>query len=296
MFFKRPKGRIQVKKPAFFRRCFFLFWLLCIVLMGVRLVTLSHEDAQRRTEQLLQSGLQSAAHTRQMSVAARQTAATFHTEATVALLDETGTVVAQTQEFLLLRDTVPRLALLSDLTVEERTWLRTTAAAALSEVDLSRAAAFVVEYPYGDVVNTTVESGRAASMPVTTPVSLQLEPTAAADVWQAKLSTDGSAYELWLPYLRDGEAENMERLCELARGAQPQTSLFRWEHFQLQPAPEGLGAASLAAYQLSHPLWDTLRGEGWMLLVYPLLATFCSAALALAAERIWRGLQSKERA
>ena len=278
-----------MKSHPVFRRCFLVLWLAGMVLLGVWLAVTARQSAQRQTEHLLDDALRSAQLTARMSHSARQIAVTFDPDATLALLDAEGHIVAQTREFLLVRAPSPQLALLDGLAEAQRGQLRDAAAGAPSSTGrlLACSAAYQTT-SHGGVVYPYEESGRVESQPAAAPIQLALEPTGAEDVWQATLTGSGTEHALWLPYLRsEGSTPETSRLLELAQGAAPRQSLLRWEHFRTEPAPDGLGAATLAAYQCSHPLADTLRETGWGL--PPLLLTsVCSAVIALAAEYLWK--------
>lgn len=95
--------------------------------MGLHAALRAGELAERQTARLSQDLHDSYQECSTMTTAAVRTAVTFHTEALVLALDEQGSVLARTQEFLLLRDisnrNPPYLALLPGLTGAQRSAL-----------------------------------------------------------------------------------------------------------------------------------------------------------------------------
>ena len=226
-----------------------------------------------------------------MTTAAVRTAVTFHTEALVLALDEQGGVLAQTQEFLLLRDVsnrnTPYLALLPGLTEAQRSALHALAA----RPDGS--------YPYGSVVYPDPRSKHPDSQACGQPLRLLLQSTgrdSECDLLLAAPDDDGEEWCDWLPYLRSRAALPDEgRLMELVGGASPTRLLLRYEHFvSFSPAPRSVCAAVLAGYYVTCPLADWLSQSWGSCLLWLGTLALGSAAVALLAAQI-AGFRQKKR-
>lgn len=238
--------------------------------------------AEQQTARLRQDMLDSYQECCTLTTAAVRTAVTFHTEALVAALDEQGGVLAQTQEFLLLRDEnnrgTPYLALLPGLTDAQRSTLRSLA----TQADGS--------YPYGSVVYPDPRSKHPDSQTVGQTIFLSLQPTGRDGEWDMLLAAPddrGEAWQSWLPYLRQNTAlPDLARLVELVQGDAPAMSLLRYEHFVSQsPAPRYVQADVLAGYYVTCPLTDWLSLMWRRCLIWLGALALGSAAAALLAAR-----------
>ncbi len=259
--------------------------------MGLHAALRAGELAERQTARLSQDLHDSYQECSTMTTAAVRTAVTFHTEALVLALDEQGSVLARTQEFLLLRDisnrNPPYFALLPGLTGAQRSALRALA----SRPDGS--------YPYGSVVYPDPRSKHPDSQACGQPLRLSLQSTGRddeCDLLLATLDDDGEAWSEWLPYLRARAALPDEgRLMELIGGASPTRSLLRYEHFvSFSPAPRSVCAAVLAGYYVTCPLADWLSQSWASCLLWLGALALGSAAAAMLTAQI-AGFRQKKR-
>lgn len=269
-----------------FKTVFFPLLLVCLLLLAVSLSRSAAFDAAHAARTLQNTLDSTCANTEGLSPAARQQALVFHQQAQLALLDDAKQILAQSGEFLILRDgNTTQIAMLAELTESERNTLYAMACKdeVVAQRILQHAAAFEYEaYPYGSIVYPQSMYGIGESVSVTKPLTLYTKPLDDGLLSASLHPNGGEAIETtaWLPYLR-AEAPNNDRFAELLSGAKLKDNLFTREQLQLCEAPEGIGARYLAVYQSSHPLGDFLTTYWGDLLIGLFLSAFVSAALSL---------------
>ncbi len=282
----------------------FIVWFLilfgiCLVFVTVRQVDIMR-DERIHAAQTLHNTLESTwANVAPLPTAARQASAVFHTEATVALLDTKGNILAETAEFLVLRDAKEvQIALLPELSDQQRAHL-ITAASDDPEVTAERLAhASAIQYdlyPYGDTVylRSTFFNAREARS-VSVPIQLWTQGEGA--LLRASLTDNGGTpleTNAWVPYLRSEPADTA-RLQALLNGAKPKHSFFTREYLERIPAPEDLEAAQVAVYRADHPLADFFQNQGWDLMIGVLFSAVAAAALALLLSKLGRRRNAAE--
>lgn len=270
-----------------------VLFALSAIWMGVRMTNWASAEPDRMEQRLRTSFTSSMNNCSELSTAAQQLTAVFHTSAQAALIDEAGQIISQTQEFLLLRDDGVRLLLLPDLSDSQRSQLRSLASKdeEQSKERLRLATAFKYEaYPYGDVVYPRVGLHPGPeSASVTEMLSYDVAHKLEEDVLEGRLADMDAAYSSiqWLPYLRE-EAIDSSRLEELLAGEAPTRSLLKWELFPSIEVPASVDATTLVVYMEIHPLWDVLSDNVGTLAVWFVCTALVAAVIALGLDCIVR--------
>ncbi len=282
-----------------FKTVFIPVLIVCLLLLAVSLYrSASFDDAH--AERTLENTLSSTyANTEGLSLAERQQAMVFHQQAQLALLDDAKQILAQSGEFLVLRDrSTPKMIMLPDLSEKERSTIYNRACKDEDEAMqmLERATAFEYEaYPYGSIVYPQSVYGVESSVAVEKELIVYASPLESGLYSGSMQFTNDEIFELsaWVPYLRSSEPDT-ERFAELLGGAEPVNNLFTREQFQLRQAPEGLGAQYLAVYRVSHPLSDFWAAHWGDFLIGLFLSVCVSAALSLGICSICDRLRKKQ--
>lgn len=268
-----------------FTLTFVILFFLSAVWMGCSLLRWTAEAPKDVDRRMMDSFECSFENCRDMSPKAQWIAASFHTEYQAVLFDATGKLVAETQEFLLLRDGGPKIFLLPNLTDSERSLLRKLASKDEAEARRRLALASAIDYEgyiYEDTVYPTTLYNIQSSESVQKPLALTENQVLTTDVLAGHLCMDGDGTltaDRWLPYLRETPVET-ERLMGLLAGAAPVRNFFKWEHFQTTT----LGTDTLAVYTVTHPLWDVLSSSFGTLAVWFVCTAIGSAVIALGVD------------
>lgn len=238
-------------------------------------------------ERIAYDAATSCANTGDYAPETRQLATVFHTEAQLALLDDSGAIIAQTAEYLLLCDGAqPVFARLRGLSDADRDALRETAMVEPEPLSHDFPAVRYERYPYSSVVSFDDLSSRV----VTKPVTLQPVGDATGDMIAVVPDANGTLEtRAWLPYLRDEGAPDGTRLAALLAGDTPDRLPWRCESFALTDAPEGSGAARLAIYYRWSPLSFFPAQAGTLvtlLVIWAVLSAALSLAVCAVVERV----------
>ena len=273
------------------KRCFALCFLLLFLVVAVAVCTVRglnwNATQAQRWEWIEYDAATSCARTEDYTLEARQLATVFHREAQLALLDDSGAVVAQTVEYLLLCDGAqPVFARLEGLSDADRDTLREAAMVEPEPLSHDFPAVRYERYPYSSVVSFDDLSSRI----VTKPVTLQPVDSTTGDMIAVVPDANGTLEtRAWLPYLRDEGAPDDARLTALLAGDTPKRLPWRYESFLLMDAPENSGAAQLAIYYRWSPLGffpDQAGTLVTLLVIWAVLSAVLSLAVCAAVERV----------